>query len=410
MRYLKGICALVLVLGICLPAQATVQNIRVGGDIQIRGIARDTWDLDDVAGALGDDENWLDSAIRLQIEAELMDDVAASIRLINERDWEGVGAEDIELDLAYLTLDHMFGFPVKATLGRQEILFGEGFLVGDGYNVTPRWGDIIAYGKSVRRAFDALRLTYQVFPYTVDLFTAKILDYPYPDMDLYGLNIHFNHLDIATFDLGYFIAEGADVEVRALSLRGEGEILIQGAPGLTVKGEHVWQAGDAGAGIDLEDARGWYLGAEYALPDVLYEPYFGVAFIFMSGDDPDTREIETFDPLFEDKAWGTFAELNPLVELSTNAKIWRLAAGLRPTDALSLGLSYYILELEEPVVELLGVRDEDLGDELNLNLTFDYTEDVQFGLCMSWFDPGDALVAEGDDTATQIVGSVKVSF
>ncbi|MCK4326390.1 hypothetical protein KAW55_06505, partial [bacterium] len=66
--------------------------------------------------------------------------------------------------------------------------------------------------------------------------------------------------------------------------------------------------------------------------------------------------------------------------------------------------------------------DDDLGDELDITLTYDYTEDVQFGLCAAWFNPGgwfDDLQQGGndltananrDETATQIVGSVKVSF
>lgn len=426
MRYLIGACALVLVLGISLSAQAEVQNVKVGGDIQVRGIARDEFDLSDKDTAAADDESWYDSTVRLQIDAELTDDVAAVIRLINERDWrvDTDAEDDIELDLGYITLDNMFGYPVKATLGRQEILIGEGFLVGDGFNGVAPAGNL-TYEKSIRRAFDALRLTYSAEPYTVDFFTAKIDDDTTAsatanDVDLHGININYDYLDIATFDLGYFIKNNntgtnKDSETRAISLRGEGEIPT--VPGLTVKGEYVIEDGDVGVSSTVDrdlDANAWYLGAEYALQDNPYQPYIGATYIFMSGEDDtsssDTGDYEQFDSLYEDEAYGEIAELKG--DSTTNLKAWKLAAGLKPTEALSLDIAYYIMEQDEAA----ATYDDDLGEELDVTLTYDYTEDVQFGLSAAWFDPGDYYKGANkantnyDEKATQIVGSVKISF
>ena len=437
MRYLTIIFTLALVVCLTTTAKADVENVRVGGDVGIRYINREDLDLTDKTRTTNTDDSWFDSTVRLQIDAELSDDVASCIRLINERDWDAANSgvtEDVELDLGYMTLDNMFGYPVKATLGRQEILFGEGFLVGDGYGSVTT-GDLAA-GDSVRKAFDALRLSYSAEPYTVDVFTAKI-DEDFGagagtgDVDLNGININYDYLDIATFDLGYFVKSDSALNrrVKALSLRGEGS--IPAVLGLTVKGEYVDEDGDsdrlnARGSKDL-DASAWYLGAEYAFQDMMYEPYIGVTYTVMSGDkDSNTAAIpanddEQFDPLYQDVDYGAIAELLPASaggEIQTNLNAWTIAAGLKPTEALSVDVAYNILKRDETAS---GV-DDDLGDELDITLTYDYTEDVQFGLCAAWFNPGgwfDDLQQGGndltananrDETATQIVGSVKVSF
>ena len=49
-----------------------------------------------------------------------------------------------------------------------------------------------------------------------------------------------------------------------------------------------------------------------------------------------------------------------------------------------------------------------LGQEVDITATYDYTEDVQLGLTMGCFAPGDAF--HNDRMATQAVASMKVTF
>ncbi len=440
MRYLIGVFALALALGVTLSAQAKVQNVKVGGDIQIRSISRSDWNLKDDAANKDNQSNdgsWYDSAVRLQISADLTNDVGAVVRLINERNWDAAGVDananqNVQLDLGYITLDNMFGYPLKATLGRQDILFGEGFLIGDGYNgvtlSTLGYGyqaSNLAYGESIRKAFDALRLTYTAQPYTVDLFTARINSNlssspTNGDDTLSGININYAYLDIATFGLGYFVNQAGataltgtttqNSQTRALSLRGEGS--IPSVPGLTVKGDYVWETGNVIDGAVSRDlnARGWYAGAKYTLQDNPYQPYLGTTYVYMSGNDNKTGDYKGFDSLYSNyEDYGTIASLKGYNQ--TNLKAWKIVAGLKPTEALSVDLSYAILKRDKTAANV----DDALGNELDASLTYDYTEDVQFGISAAWFDPGqnlqDTLPGSGyDSNATQVVGSVKVSF
>ena len=50
-----------------------------------------------------------------------------------------------------------------------------------------------------------------------------------------------------------------------------------------------------------------------------------------------------------------------------------------------------------------------VGHEVDLQATWDYTEDVSFGLLASWFIPGEVYTID-DKTATDLVGTMKVSF
>ena len=116
----------------------------------------------------------------------------------------------------------------------------------------------------------------------------------------------------------------------------------------------------------------------------------------------------------------------------TNQHTMKLSGSLdlgELVDGLSLDLAYlHYWFVEEPRP---GIDDE-IGNEVNLKLAYDYTEDVQFILDGAWFMPGNYYEASpvapvGDfalgglrgtnatgrtaqDTAVSIVGSCKVTF
>jgi hypothetical protein len=50
-----------------------------------------------------------------------------------------------------------------------------------------------------------------------------------------------------------------------------------------------------------------------------------------------------------------------------------------------------------------------LGSALDGTITYDYTEDVQFGLTAGYFLPGNALTTDTAN-ASQLIGSMKVTF
>jgi hypothetical protein len=65
-----------------------------------------------------------------------------------------------------------------------------------------------------------------------------------------------------------------------------------------------------------------------------------------------------------------------------------------------------------------GDLSKDLGTELDVNVMYNYTEDVTFGLSLAWLFPGDHYNGPGEETGTvdtdavasQVISSVSVVF
>lgn len=409
---MKKFLCVVLVFGFCTWSSAQY-DIEVGGDIEVRGIYRDDFGLTKVTS---ESEDWFDSYVRVYIEGKPSPDVSAYVRFIGERDWgaEGVttfspfgtiteNTTNIDLDLAYLALTDAWGSPATIIVGRQELLYGEGFLVGR--NNTYRTA---TYERSPRKAFDAARVSFLVAPFILDMFSA-LIDEGYDETDVYlhGVNLTYDYLDMATLDLGIFYKtdSGNDSKTIAFSVRGESEIVA--IPGLNVKAEIVPEIGDYSSTRDLS-AFGGYVGALYSSEGslgFLRQPYIGVNYILMSGEDnpsATTGDYGEFDPLFEDEIYGEINEVNSRLGLNTNARILNVKLGGKLTEVTSLALDYYILNRDEEVA-----GSDDFGTEIDLKLSYEYTEDVEFSLLTSYFDPKPAM---GTEEAIQIIGAIKISF
>jgi hypothetical protein len=462
-------CALAFVVAFAASAYAEVQNVRVGGDITILGIYRDEYDLDDRAGSdTSDDVAFYANIARVKIDADLTDNVQATIRLLNERDWdqEDSADTDIDLDLAYITLKEFLYSPLTLTLGRQNLRFGTGMIVGDpDTNAQTSAGSglngSLAEDLSARKAFDALRATLDYAPWTIDLIAAKIDETEQTgaattgeDEDLLGVNVAYKFAFYNALAEGYFFAKDADTEVAIAAAtpgtiqQPSGDIYNLGArgsvepvKGLNLSGEIAHQFGEArrSAGTS-RDQKAWAydLDGTYTWENA-YMPTLGIGYSFRSGEEvANTGDYEAWNPMYEDQTQGIVADYllaGVNAGVSSNARIIKLYGSIKPTRDITLAAKYYNFTLDEKLVTSndtlvtypvagTGIAsrsfrmntDDDLGDEIDLIATYDYTEDVQFALAYGLFRPGGALdgrvggVKVNDDDATSLVGSVRVVF
>ena len=484
-KLLTAVCALALVLSFSFSATAAVQNVQVGGDIEVKGIYQSAYDIvneiefnnvtvydnNGFGGAAdGTVHDYLSQTVRLYVDASLTDNVEAYVRLIYVQDWGNmVNNDDIELDLAYITLNDIYGYPFSLTIGKQELLYGEGFLVGDG--VRPGTIDSLGtvYQYDNRKAFEAIKAVWDYEPHQIDLFVAKIIEgaavapvavaapvAPWSngvqpvdsDVDLYGLNWNYDGGMYGLWDLGLFyarsnivVASDGENQTWALSLRGEGTIPQINVGTLALKGEIVKEWGTVEPGMqpvtaatgDIENLNAWggYVEGEYTFDNV-YAPYLGLGYIFMSGDNDDSDAIEQFNPLCEDETYGQIAEVIYSQQYwqgtgdtsMTNASIWKLSAGVNPTENTTLDLTYYSLSASQPIWAWTGDADDQnqyIGSEYDVTFNYNYSEDVTFGVMYALFIPGKffeegASEVAGDpwdyslENAQELVGSVKVVF
>ncbi len=453
--------ALLAVAVTAVPAAASVQNIKVSGDIDTTWLVRDQFDLGHSDPGNGFYQNLLITQTRLRVDAELTDNVAATIALINERTWNGDTNNehnDMDINLAYVTLREMLYSPLTVIIGRQNLAYGNSFVIdSQGTNRTIDTGGLnnVAEDLSKRTALDAVRMIFDYNPLTVDVVAAKLAANNLTgtgaqddDVDLFGVNANWQVGD----DLGsileaYFWAK-IDQSVKTTmgnkadtvympGLRAETNIL----DGLNIQGEVAWQFGNkadtASGSVDNVDRRamGAQVIANYSLPfekTKKYEPVVTTAYTYVSGDSNPSEPGKTpgrdkdeyytaWDPMFENQGGGTI--YNTLFDL-TNMHIVKLAAQAKPLDDVTAEVAWNALWLDKAIKDstdpdkgnstnftlyqpdgssLSGVKmtsNKHLGNEVDLSVVYDYTEDVQFGLSYGVFFPGDAF-AQMDRNASQ---------
>jgi hypothetical protein len=160
-----------------------------------------------------------------------------------------------------------------------------------------------------------------------------------------------------------------------------------------------------------------------------WRPVVGVEYIFYSGEsNMGNRRVnadgtyEGWDPMFRGKFDTAIREFQNVFyrtamvscPSTTNQHQILVSGSIEPTDSLTISAKYAHFWLAENWASVSDVvpenRDKNIGDEVDINVTWDYTEDVQFGILSAWFFPGDHFAGGQDDTATDIVGTVKLSF
>jgi hypothetical protein len=472
-------CALAFVVAFAASAYAEVQNVKVSGDINVLGIYRDEYDLDDRAAStdVNDDSSFYSSITRVKVEADLTDNVQATVQFINEKPWnaeaeDSYGTNDADIALSYITLKEFLYSPLTLTLGTQGLRFGNALVVGDpdtnaqvsagGFNGS------IAEDLSARKGFDAIRATLDYSPWTVDLIAAKICETDTTgansegnneDEDLYGINAAYKFASYnAATELYLFIKDSdSDVTIQTIDGTPSDIVATQGGDiytwglrgalepikGLGLTGEIALQKGDAvnaqNTTVTNRDQDAWALDLDGTFAfDNEYVPTLGVGYSYRSGQDitKSDGDYKAWNPMYEDQTNGVVADylfsgVNGGV--NSNASIIKVYGSVKPTKDITLAAKYYNYKLVEklvtsdnskvcyPTIGSMSSRayymkaSKDLGDEVDLMATYDYTDDVQFGLTAGWFMPGKALKGEyssykNSDTATSIVGSVKVTF
>ncbi|MCX7705711.1 MAG: hypothetical protein N2115_05585, partial [bacterium] len=201
MKKLITLITAVMLAGFVVPAFSAVENVKVGGDLVIKGIYRNNFDFTKKTGTIGDGTSYLYTGARAYLSAELSSNVSAMIRFINERDWYTYDLvpdpnRGVSIDLASVKVSDLLVPGLALTVGRQEIQMGDGLVVGSRYNAaSDMWpAQQIYYDYGLEKAFDAIKIDYAftAAPVTVTAFKSKITENynsSTSDGDLYGLDI-----------------------------------------------------------------------------------------------------------------------------------------------------------------------------------------------------------------------------
>ncbi len=472
-RLVLVFCAL-FVMAACVPAFAAVQNIKVSGDILTRAIMRNDFDLTKGSGMAFEDEiSVFNSVVRLRVDADLTDNVSTVVRLINERNWgedDAATDSDIDLDLAYITLKEFLYSPLTVMIGRQELHFGNDMVMGDGVGLDPN-GSIVNSGAigtnqttsyteatglvdaggaffvngdlAYRKAFDAIRATLDYDPLVIDIVYAKIDENLYTgnesfdDLDLYGINAGYQFDDKwKTAAEAYLWAKIAGSDVVGDTSSKPDKTYTLGArvstnptEKLNIQQELAGQFGKKEIAGRLRDRRA--LASQTMItyvPGWKHDPVIGMVYSYFSGDanvgNTDVgKDYHAWDPMFENQTAGRI--INALFP-QWNAHNVDLMLTLKPDflEDVTFRVDWIYQAMSKAMAADSALANDynatvdyaankkELGQEIDVTLMYDYTEDVQFGLCVDWFLPGRALTAINNqkEVANEVIASCRVEF
>jgi len=444
MKKLLFICALAVAVVVSTAAYAEVQSVKVSGDLAVRSIMQKTLDLDkndDTTVNQGASSTFLMSVTEVQIDADLTDNVSTVVRLANQRDWNDTDSANddfqVELDLANVTLKEMLYSPLTLTIGRQDLFYGKGLIVGLNTTTWDNEGVIGADEYSTTGAFDAISATLDYDPWTVDLVYAVIDEGTgnlNDDVSLLGVNVGYIFDSYNGEAEGYIFVKVDDSTTAAVdsqnNKRVENDVATYGLRGsfdpieqMTVALEGAYQGGRiyTGSANRSRAAYAFDIYGEYRFPDVKYTPTLSLNYVIYSGQDVNDTDgnWEGWDNMYCGKFntairdFSGTGNLYPSTQGSdpstTNQHQIAIKGQIKPLDDVTVDATIAHFWLDDDAVA--GTTQDELGDEVDILLTYDYTADVEFSLLSAFYRPGDYYAeGTGDDNASELVGSMKVSF
>lgn len=426
---------------IAMPAFAEVQNIKVSGGITVRGFIRDNYSTMNSGGGRSfstvtlpfqetNSRDWYNTITSLSIDADLTDNVAASLKLGNERDWRTAGDTTVvNIYSAYVTLREMLYSPMTLKVGRMPVQLADGLIIGDGVineGTVPLASD---YSDMVE--FDTIHAIFDYDPLTLVAGVLKISDlsqatsddvdgylidviYKLEDdmdtvLDVYFVNAHYSAPNTTTgpgTGTGGLNASTDAADVYAIAACAT----MTPVEELAAKIGAAYQFGDAESQLAGNDrdlkAYAFDVALDYAIENE-YSPKVGVKYIYRSGDDADgSGDYKGWLSMFENQVNGVIYDPN------TNTNSVAISATIVPMDRVTVGAEFWLYNLAKKAAAQTSNTStkKDAGTELDLFAAYEYTEDVNIGLSLAWFFPGDYYRRNYDDTAFQAMLELGVEF
>ena len=390
MRTLTTLVIAALVLSMAGVAVAELQNVEVGGKLQIRG----NYYRMDKFGA----SSFVEQRTMLNVKADFTNDVSTFIEFDSYGDWgqgfrsnyltgiDGRGGADVNLYQAYINVKNLWGTPLSLRVGRQELVFGSEFLLGNN-NSGPFFTGL---------SYDAIRLTFANDMFKADAFAAKLAEsfqnFGKGDLDLYGVYGSYIGIENVTIDAYALLVQdnrviGQDIDLYTFGLRGAGTF-----SGFDFDAEAAYQMGNVDGqpsacplGFGEADVKYDTFAGKADLGytfDMTWQPRVFGQFAYFGGgkaDDDCWSNDRTlpFNRLFSDVSYSPFLDTNRNL---TNIFFYGLGVQVMPTECVSLKLMGSYIDLDKNVGD-----QSSLGWEVAASGTYHYSEDLAFTAGYSHF-------------------------
>ncbi len=477
MNKFKALLAVAVAVFVAAPAFAETQNVKVSGSLDAYAFYRSNFDLtknndagsvsgpssstpasvpgsvhtgNDLTSQQSNSDSYFMSITQVQVSANLTDNVSTVIDLINQRDWNAneygdttASASshefDVLLDLAYVQMKEIFYSPLTLTIGRQNIVFGRGFIVG--WNPQDPNANIQADEFTQIQSFDAIRATLDFNPWTIDLVYSKVKEGALnaeDDRDEYMANINYKFSEYNAVAEAYYFGDFDRNTVSGASGSREndtstvgGRIQFDPITQITLGGEAAYQFGDYQASVSANrrDRDAWALDlfGEYHW-DNTWKPMVGVEYVYLSGESDlssgATGSYGSWNGSFRLPVYGWihdylevyYATGSPSDQAAgQNQQDICLYGSIKPMTDLQLSAQFYHFWTAQtahliPTSPSSKALNSDIGNEIDTLITYNYTADVTFNTYANWFIPGNLYSSPNNATATEVIQEVKVTF
>jgi hypothetical protein len=300
-------------------------------------------------------------------------------------------------------------------------------------------------------SFDAIKAVLDYDPWTITGIYSKIWGgaiQANDDIDLYGVNVGYKFNAYKAEAEGYWFYKKDDQISKWGPIKSTNDVWTVGLRGsvdpidvITIAAEGAYQGGEyVGSRLQVNNRDRSAMALDvmgecrYWTEKFAWKPKIGAEYIYYSGNKPESNvavsnsAYEGWDPMYRGKFDSAIREFvgryyqssryasltgqTPSVLDSSYQNQHQVVfiGSLQPIESLTLKANYNLFWNQEQYVVQNDKTGGFIGQEVDLQATWDYTEDVSFGLLCGWYVPGDVYFSGLDDTATDVVGTVKVSF
>jgi hypothetical protein len=436
--------AVVMVAFIAAPSFAAVQNVKVSGDIDTTSVIRNNFDFGATANTNGALNEVL-SQVGLKVQADLTDNVSATIKLLNERLWgsESTSNTTVDLEAAFVTLKEFLYSPLTLQIGRQPLQYGNQLIIGKNTSTSPNISTAADLSKDIN--FDAIKAVLNYDPLTIDLFASKVSGTTVVSgniggvdttNNLYGINAAYKLGDkMSTVIEAYtFIDINHNGDFGGVNQTKGDAIYVPGLrlstnpiEGLNFQLEGALELGkvgmSTGTSTDNRKLAAFALQGytSYVLPVLKnLKPIVSGSYTYLSGDKRQDAAGQGAVQSGTTKAWQQLYYnqnvgriWSAILGTKSDSSLVQLTGSLNPIQDLTTALSWSGLWLNHKNTPIGSLANGStyLGSELDADLTYAYTEDVKFGLSAGVFLTGKAFDSTANSkNASQVLTSVNVAF
>ncbi len=327
----------------------------------------------------------------------------------NTRQWN-----EVVLDNLYVNWERMAGLPFAIRVGRQDIVYGRGWVMCDG---TPADGGRTIYDDAVKATlyFDAAT--------KVDLFVIDNKANPRVDpindehrltseynAQLFGAYLISNYFKPREVNL-YYIYKNEEKALNSSKIPGDRTVhtvgaLSQGKFTNDSRFDYYLEAAGQWGREQGSDSAAWGLNSDLGYTfDAAWQPRLRAFYEFLSGDNPATKQYEGWDPILG--RWPQWSEIfanryKSEGGLAANySNLRRMGTGIKflPTKRMTLMFDYSYLLANHHQFGTTG----NFGDGLNRGnlftgkLFYKFTDRLSGHLWAEFLKPGNYYSSKAQD-------------